>query len=76
MEETMEILIIIIVYAAFLYATFKLAQSKNREPAGWMLAGLIISPIIIIIILAIMQPLPGKRKNKVKKKKKSRRKNN
>ena len=34
----MEILIIVLVYAGFLYATFKLAQSKNREPAGWMLA--------------------------------------
>lgn len=65
----MEILIIIIVYAAFLYAVYKIAKSKNREPAGWMLASLIISPIIIIIILAIMQTLPSKRKNKVKKKK-------
>jgi len=38
----MEILIVIIVYAVFLYAIYKLAKSKNREPAGWMLAGLII----------------------------------
>jgi len=29
----MEILIVIIVYAAFLYITFKVAKSKNREPA-------------------------------------------
>ena len=58
----MEILIIIIVYAVLLYATFKVAKSKNREPAGWMLAGLIISPLIVLIILAIMQELPGKKK--------------
>ena len=65
----MEILIFIIVYAAFFYAIFKLAKSKNREPAGWMLASIIISPIIIIIILAIMQALPGKKKRITKRKK-------
>ena len=65
----MEILIVILVYAAFLYAVYKIAKSKNREPAGWMLASLIISPIIIIIILAIMQTLPGKKKLKLKRKK-------
>ena len=41
----MEILIFIIVYAAFFYGIFKLAKSKNREPGGWMLASIIISPI-------------------------------
>jgi len=65
----MEILIIIIAYAAFLYVTFKVAKSKNREPAGWMLAGLIISPLVVLIILAIMQTLPGKKKARVKRKK-------
>jgi uncharacterized membrane protein len=65
----MEIFIIIIVYGAFLYAIYKLAISKNREPAGWMLASIIISPLIVLIILAIMQALPGKKKPKVKKKK-------
>ena len=65
----MEILIIVIVYAVLLYTTFKVAKSKNREPAGWMLAGLIISPLIVLIILAIMQALPGKKTRKVKRKK-------
>jgi len=65
----MEILIIIIVYAVFLYATFKVAKSKNREPGGWMLASIIVSPLIILIILAVMQALPGKKKTKAKKKK-------
>jgi hypothetical protein len=64
----MEILIIIIVYTVFLYATFKVAKSKNREPAGWMLAGLIISPLVVLIILAIMQALPGKKRT-IKRKK-------
>lgn len=30
----MEILIFVVVYAVFLYATFKLAKLKNREPSG------------------------------------------
>ena len=65
----MEILIFIIIYAAFFYGIFKLAKSKNREPGGWMLASIIISPIIIIVILAIMQTLPGKKKRITKRKK-------
>jgi hypothetical protein len=30
----MEILIFIIIYAAFFYGIFKLAKLKNREPGG------------------------------------------
>ncbi len=70
----MEILIFIIIYAAFFYGIFKLAKSKNREPGGWMLASIIISPLIVLIILAIMQELPGKKKPKAKKKKVSKKK--
>ena len=70
----MEILIIIIVYAVFLYATFKVAKSKNREPAGWMLASVIVSPLIILIILAVMQALPGKKRASDKRKKLSKKK--
>ena len=65
----MEILIFIIVYAAFFYEIFKLAKSKNREPGGWMLASIIVSPLIILIILAVMQALPGKKRPSVKRKK-------
>ena len=70
----MEILIFIIIYAAFFYGIFKLAKSKNREPGGWMLASIIVSPLIVLIILAIMQVLPGKKKPKTKKKKVSKKK--
>ena len=65
----MEILIFIIIYAAFLYAIFKLAKSKNREPGGWMLASVIVSPLIILIILVVMQALPVKKRASVKRKK-------
>jgi len=60
----MEIIIILVVLLAFAYGIYKLAISKNREPAGWILAGVILSPIIILIILALMPSLPGKKKRK------------
>ena len=65
----MDWIIVLLVYAAFIYGVYKLAKSKNRDPGGWMLASIIISPIIIIIILAIMQKIPGKKK-RIKKRKK------
>ena len=65
----MEWIIILLVFAAFIYGIYKLAKSKNREPAGWMLASIIVSPLIILIILAVMQALPGKKKRITKRKK-------
>jgi len=65
----MDWIIVLLVYAAFIYGVYKLAKSKNRDPGGWMLASIIISPIIIIVILAIMQKIPGKKKNTKKRKK-------
>ena len=65
----MDWIIVLLVYAIFIYGVYKLAKSKNRDPGGWMLASIIISPIIIIVILAIMQKIPGKKK-RIKKRKK------
>ena len=63
----MEILIILGVYAVFGYALYKVAKAKNREPIGWILVSIIISPILILLILALMPTLPGKRKRKKSK---------
>jgi heme/copper-type cytochrome/quinol oxidase subunit 2 len=64
----MDWLIVLLVYAVFIYGVYKLAKSKNRDPGGWMLASIIISPIIILVILAIMQKVPETKKvNKRKK---------
>ena len=41
----MEIIIILVVLLAFAYGIYKLAISKNREPAGWILAGVIFGTI-------------------------------
>ena len=70
----MDWIIILFVFAIFIYGVYKLAKSKNRDPGGWMLASIIISPIIILIVLAIMQKLPDTKKT-INKKKKSVKKN-
>ena len=63
----MEILIILLVYTVFGFALYKVAKAKNREPIGWILVSIIISPILILLILALMPTLPGKKKRKKSK---------
>jgi len=63
----MEIILVILVYGGFGYALYKVAKSKNREPFIWILIGLILSPIIVLIILALMPTIKNKRKIKKKK---------
>jgi len=63
----MEIIIVILVYGGFGYALYKVAKSKNREPFIWILIGLILSPIIVLIILALMPTIKNKRKIKKKR---------
>ena len=65
----MDWIIVLLVYAVFIYGVYRLAKSKNRDPGGWMLASIIISPIIILVILAIMQKLPETKKRVYKRKK-------
>ena len=65
----MDWIIVLFVYAIFIYGVYKLAKSKNRDPGGWMLASIIISPDIILVVLAIMQKLPGKKQNTSRSKK-------
>ena len=64
----MEIFIFILIYGGLLVVIYKFAKSKNREAFGYAFAGLIISPIIILIILAFLKKLPGPKKRKIKRK--------
>ena len=32
----MDWIIVLLVYAVFIYGVYKLAKSKNRDPGGWM----------------------------------------
>ena len=60
----MEILIILLVYIVFGIALYKVAKAKNREPLGWILVGIILSPIIVLLVLALMPSLASKKKRK------------
>ena len=67
----MELILVLLVYLGFGYALYKVAKSKNREPVIWILVGLILSPIIVLIILALMPTVnnkrPGQKRRKLKK---------
>jgi hypothetical protein len=65
----MDWIIVLLIYALFIYGVFRLAKSKNRDPGGWVLASIIISPVIVLVVLVIMQKLPGKKKTTKKRKK-------
>ena len=70
----MEFLIIALVWVGFGFVIYKIAQSKNREPGLWVVLGILFSPIIIIIILAILQKLPKQRTRSISRPKKRKRK--
>ena len=57
----MEVAIFIIVVGGLYFGIYKIAKSKNRQPINWILLSLLISPLILIIILACMQKLPRQR---------------
>jgi hypothetical protein len=61
----MEWFIVLVVYGLLLYALGKLAIKKNREPAGWVIAGVILNPLLLIVVLACLKDLP---KRKLKRK--------
>ena len=66
----MDIIFDIAIYLILWFFVFKLAKSKNREPFIWILVSIIVSPLIILLILALMPKVTTK-KNRVKKRKKS-----
>jgi len=65
----LEIFIFLLIYGGLLFVVYKFAASKNRETVGYTIAGLIVSPIIILIILAFLKKLPGPKKKRVKRRK-------
>ena len=67
----MEVLIFIIVVGGLYFGIYKIAKSKNRQPINWILLSLLISPLILIIILACMQKLPKQRRQVTTRKKRS-----
>jgi hypothetical protein len=70
----MEVLIFIIVVGGLYFGICEIAKSKNREPVNWILLSLLLSPLILIIILACMQKLPKQRTRSISRPKKRKRK--
>ena len=66
-----DILLIVGIWILLTFFIFKLAKSKNRHPLGWILVSIITSPVLILIILAIMPSLKSEKKIRRKKKRKS-----
>ena len=66
-----DILLIVGIWILLTFFIFKLAKSKNRHPLGWILVSIITSPVLILIVLAIMPSLKGEKKIRRKKKRKS-----
>ena len=64
-----DILLVAIVWILLTFFIFKLAKSKNRQPLGWILVSIITSPVLILIILAIMPNLKSEKKTRKKRKK-------
>ena len=67
----MEVVIFIIVVGGLYFGIYKIAKSKNRQPINWILLSLLISPLILIIILACMQKLPKQRGQAMTKRRRS-----
>ena len=45
----MEWLVFIAIYGGLFFLLYKVAKSKSRDPTGWIIVSLLISPIIIVI---------------------------
>ena len=50
----MELVFTLIFVALFFVISFKMAESRGRNPLGYALAGLLVSPLIVWIILLIV----------------------
>tara|TARA_R110001606_G_scaffold256455_2_gene404601 strand:- start:722 stop:931 length:210 start_codon:yes stop_codon:yes gene_type:complete len=49
----MELVFTLIFVALFFVISFKMAESRGRNAIGWALAGLLVSPVVVWIILLI-----------------------
>jgi hypothetical protein len=47
----MELLLTLIIFAAFVYGIYKWAESKGRNAVIWAIAAALVSPLIVGIIL-------------------------
>lgn len=63
----MELLLTLIIWAAFVYGIYKWAESKGRNAAIWAVAAALISPLIVGIILLFVPKTLEKQAEEAKK---------
>ena len=64
-----DITLIVGIWILLTFFIFKIAKSENRHPLGWILVSIVTSPLLILIVLAIMPKLKIEKKKRKKKKK-------
>jgi putative effector of murein hydrolase len=63
----MELLITVIFWAVFVYAIYKWAESKGRNPTLWAIAAALVSPLLTAIILLFVPKTLEKQAEEAKK---------
>jgi choline-glycine betaine transporter len=58
----MELILVLIFVALFAVITYKMAESRGRNVWGYTIAGILVSPVIMWIVLAILGKTPEKTK--------------
>jgi choline-glycine betaine transporter len=66
----MELIFTLIFVALFAVITYKMAESRGRNVWGYTIGGLLVSPVIMWIALAILGKTPEKKKEEILKMKK------
>ena len=63
----MDLLLTVIIWAAFVYGIYKWSESKGRNATVWAVAAAIISPLIVGIILLFVPKTIEKQAEDAKK---------
>jgi hypothetical protein len=61
----MELILVLIFVALFAVITYKMAESRGRNAWGYTIAGILTSPVIMWIALAILGKTPEKKKEEI-----------
>jgi hypothetical protein len=58
----MELILVLIFVALFAVITYKMAENRGRNVWGYTIVGILLSPVIMWIVLAILGKTPEKTK--------------
>lgn len=48
------IIVLGLLYLFYIHITYRMAKNRDRDPAGWILLSILVSPLLTWIILAII----------------------